>query len=205
MSKASNYRAALRDGDTDVFRAWRTRHGLSLTAAAEALSLSRRMVAYYCSGDKPVPRNILLACKGWEVTHGARDQASGRANAPRMRHGPDSHDVAEQSKLLAHRYYAQRIREAPSLLAKARDDIKEAVQGGDATIGQGLWNQVLSLELEAVLGIMLEESERGRLMRSSSPFSRIIGVHDPKARSELWQQAKRELSARRTSNAASLP
>jgi hypothetical protein len=25
------------------------------------------MVAYYSNGEKPVPRPILLACKGWEV------------------------------------------------------------------------------------------------------------------------------------------
>ncbi len=39
--------------------------------SAEALGLSRRMVAYYSNGEKPVPRPILLACKGWEVEHAA--------------------------------------------------------------------------------------------------------------------------------------
>jgi hypothetical protein len=200
MSNARNLHATTPERGTQAFQAWRARHRLSLSAAAEALSLSRRMVAYYCSGDKPVPRHILLACTGWEVI-----QAGESANAPRTLEPPDSHEVAERSKLLAHRYYAQRIREMPELLVKARDDIKKAVQSGVATIGQQLWDQMLSLELEAVLDIMLEDSERGRLMRSNSPFSRIIGIHDPKARSELWRQAKRELSARRTSNAASLP
>lgn len=55
--------------DTRTFLEWRLRHGLSLTKAAEALGLSRRMVAYYSNGEKPVPRPILLACKGWEVEH----------------------------------------------------------------------------------------------------------------------------------------
>ena len=36
-----------RDLDTLEFIRWRWRHGLSLTAAAEALGLSRRQVAYY--------------------------------------------------------------------------------------------------------------------------------------------------------------
>ncbi|MBS0472205.1 MAG: DUF2442 domain-containing protein [Proteobacteria bacterium] len=57
--------------DTSAFLEWRLRHGLSLTKAAEALGLSRRMVAYYSNGDKPVPRAILLACKGWEVSPAA--------------------------------------------------------------------------------------------------------------------------------------
>ncbi|MGB8363364.1 MAG: DUF2442 domain-containing protein [Rhizomicrobium sp.] len=55
--------------DTRAFLEWRLKHGLSLTKAAEALGLSRRMVAYYSNGEKPVPRPILLACKGWEVEH----------------------------------------------------------------------------------------------------------------------------------------
>ncbi|HEY8695995.1 MAG TPA: DUF2442 domain-containing protein [Rhizomicrobium sp.] len=57
--------------DARGFLEWRMRHGLSLTKAAEALGLSRRMVAYYSNGEKPVPRPILLACKGWEAEQAA--------------------------------------------------------------------------------------------------------------------------------------
>jgi hypothetical protein len=55
--------------DTVEFLRWRWRHGLSLSQAAEALDLSRRQVAYYASGGRPVPRYVLLALKGWEVEH----------------------------------------------------------------------------------------------------------------------------------------
>jgi hypothetical protein len=58
---------ALGRKDTQAFLEWRLRHGLSLSKAAEALGMSRRMVAYYSNGERPVPRAILLACKGWEV------------------------------------------------------------------------------------------------------------------------------------------
>ncbi|MOA41208.1 hypothetical protein D3C78_1631490 [compost metagenome] len=44
-----------------------TRHKLNLDQAAEALGLSRRMLAYYRSGAKPVPRTVALALLGWEV------------------------------------------------------------------------------------------------------------------------------------------
>jgi hypothetical protein len=53
--------------DAAEFIRWRWKHGLSLTAAAEGLGISRRSVAYYASGEEPVPHYILLACKGWEV------------------------------------------------------------------------------------------------------------------------------------------
>lgn len=46
---------------------WMARHKLSLEGAAEALGLSRRMLAYYRSGAKPVPRTVALALLGWEV------------------------------------------------------------------------------------------------------------------------------------------
>jgi len=46
---------------------WMTRHDLTLDAAAAAIGVSRRMLAHYRSGQKPVPRMVGLACLGWEV------------------------------------------------------------------------------------------------------------------------------------------
>ena len=57
-------------GDVRAFIEWRMRHGLSPSKAAEALGVSRRMVAYYSNGEKNVPKAILLACRGWEVSEG---------------------------------------------------------------------------------------------------------------------------------------
>ena len=45
---------------------WMARNDLTLDAAAVALGVSRRMLAYYRSGSKPVPRTVALACLGWE-------------------------------------------------------------------------------------------------------------------------------------------
>jgi predicted transcriptional regulator len=39
-----------------MFDEWMHRNGLSLTTAAEALGLSRRMVSYYRTAQKPIPR-----------------------------------------------------------------------------------------------------------------------------------------------------
>ena len=46
---------------------WRVRNGLSLTEAAAALGMTTRTVSAYGSGERPVPRYIVLACKGWEA------------------------------------------------------------------------------------------------------------------------------------------
>lgn len=51
------------------FDQWIIRNGLSLSKAAETLGLSRRMVAHYRSGSKPIPKIVGFACKGWEFEH----------------------------------------------------------------------------------------------------------------------------------------
>lgn len=57
---------------TGQFNAWMQRHGLSLSAAARALHLTRRTIIYYSTGAKPIPAYIGLACRGWEATHRQR-------------------------------------------------------------------------------------------------------------------------------------
>jgi len=51
-----------------MFDTWMHRNGLSLNTAADALGISRRMVSYYRTAQKAIPRAIWLACLGWEAT-----------------------------------------------------------------------------------------------------------------------------------------
>ena len=46
---------------------WMAKNKLTLDAAARAIGVSRRMLAYYKSGQNPVPRTVALACIGWEA------------------------------------------------------------------------------------------------------------------------------------------
>jgi len=45
----------------EAFKNWRVRKAYTLDSAARALGLSRRMVAYYEQGKKPIPRVVALA------------------------------------------------------------------------------------------------------------------------------------------------
>ncbi|MFL6846132.1 MAG: helix-turn-helix domain-containing protein [Allosphingosinicella sp.] len=54
-----------------AFRAWMERHGLTLDSAGEALGLSRRTVAYYLSGEQPVPKTVMLATEGFDKRRAA--------------------------------------------------------------------------------------------------------------------------------------
>jgi hypothetical protein len=55
----------------DAFRAWLTRHSFTLDRAAEALGLSRRTIAYYLSGEQPVPKTVMLATEGYDARRAA--------------------------------------------------------------------------------------------------------------------------------------
>jgi DNA-binding transcriptional regulator YiaG len=47
----------------NAFRHWRERKAYTLDTAARALGVSRRMVAYYEQGAKPIPRVVALATR----------------------------------------------------------------------------------------------------------------------------------------------
>lgn len=60
---------------------WMAHHGMSLDAGAEALGISRRMLAYYRSGQKQIPRPIGLAMVGWNVVQARGTEAVLHYNA----------------------------------------------------------------------------------------------------------------------------
>jgi hypothetical protein len=51
----------------DAFRRWRERKANTLVEAARALGLSRRMVAYYEKGDRPIPPVVALATRALDM------------------------------------------------------------------------------------------------------------------------------------------
>ena len=54
-----------------AFRGWMEGHSMTLDRAAEALGLSRRTVAYYLSGEQPVPKTVMLATEGYDKRQAA--------------------------------------------------------------------------------------------------------------------------------------
>ena len=65
-ASALGRRAGRRGHAAAAFRAWMEGRGLTLDRAAEALGLSRRTVAYYLSGEQPVPKTVMLATEGYD-------------------------------------------------------------------------------------------------------------------------------------------
>ncbi len=46
---------------------WMHECGLTQQQAADALGISRRMLSYYLSGSRLIPKTVWLACKGWQA------------------------------------------------------------------------------------------------------------------------------------------
>ncbi len=65
--------ASQRPMAADDFRRWLERHGFTLDVAAGVLGISRRQVAYYASGEKPVDRTVALACRGYDAVSAAAE------------------------------------------------------------------------------------------------------------------------------------
>ena len=66
---------------------WMAKHGMTLDRAAQELGLSRRMLAYYRSGERPVPRTVALAMKGWDALYAGKSKAKeGAGLKPLKRH-----------------------------------------------------------------------------------------------------------------------
>jgi len=71
MSNDTLWRLAQEQADVtmtaEAFRRWRERRAFTLDTAARALGISRRMVAYYEKGERPIPRVVALATRALEA------------------------------------------------------------------------------------------------------------------------------------------
>lgn len=106
----------------------------------------------------------------------------------------NAHHIAERTRLLSHEAYAALIDVDGSLVDQARSAIEAAIGRDGGTTGQRLWRLILCRSWSEIRTRMLEDSPEGRLLRSNSPFSTLIGIRDPDERTKLWRQAKRDLS-----------
>lgn len=59
---------------------WLHDNQLTQTQGAQAIGVSRRMLSYYLSGAKPIPKTVWLACIGWI----AQDKAALKPNDERF-------------------------------------------------------------------------------------------------------------------------
>ena len=62
-------REQMGEASHEMFYGWMLKNGLTMESAAQALGMSRRMISYYRSGSRQIPKHVWLACIGYEHTH----------------------------------------------------------------------------------------------------------------------------------------
>ena len=112
----------------------------------------------------------------------------------------NGHDITEQTRLLSHQHYAVVIDRDPELIGRAASLLAEHISAHGGTGGQRLSALILGRPWDEARKRMLGDGAEGRLLRSNSPFSTLIGIPDPKERKRLWRQARRDLMDRMSSS-----
>lgn len=111
-----------------------------------------------------------------------------------------SHEVAERARLISHRIYADKVDLDTTIIGHARQFLDSGILANGGTTGQQLWQLILRRPWPQVRERMLRDDAEGRLLRSNSPFSHLIGIEDESLRRRIWQTAKAELCSKATSS-----
>lgn len=100
----------------------------------------------------------------------------------------DLHRLGEARSLELHRRIAERLRQDPSLVERARarvrrwrDDASVSVPYVDG------WARVLELPLDGLCAVLVDEGEHARALRQVTPFA---GVIDPRTRWRIWREVR---------------
>jgi hypothetical protein len=86
------------------------------------------------------------------------------------------HELLERKSLVHHRLIAQKIRESPALLGKARENVARLTETVSPASRPYLqeWLRLLDQGMEAALAVAIEDSERAAALRQSSPFTALL-------------------------------
>ena len=103
----------------------------------------------------------------------------------------DRYALAEARSLALHRLVAERLRQEPSLVERARSRVRGWLDDGSVGhIYAESWREALEGPLERLLALLVDPGQRARDLRQASPFA---GFLDPRARWEAWRRVRRPL------------
>jgi hypothetical protein len=98
-----------------------------------------------------------------------------RATISLMGSFSSDHRRLEERSLALHQLIAQKVRTAPALLDKARDNLRRWQQKNanpSPTLAE--WEQIISSPVDQIVAFLQERSEMATRLRQSSPFCGIL-------------------------------
>ena len=98
------------------------------------------------------------------------------------------HAVAEDTSLELHRAVAERLRQDPALVERARARVLGWLSDGSVArpYAEG-WQAILAGPVEDIASFLTDSGERARQLRQTSPFA---GFLDPRTRWTIWRRLR---------------
>ena len=105
-----------------------------------------------------------------------------------------SHRLAEERSLALHRAIADRVRDDPTILERARERVARWLETGHvARYWAEEWHAVLARSTDEICAWLVDGSDHARAMRQVTPFA---GVIDARTRWRIWREVREALEER---------
>ncbi len=100
----------------------------------------------------------------------------------------DLHRLAEERSVAYHRVIAERLRQRPEVLDRARQRVAGWLSAkAEAPFYALRWSEVLAKDPSSIAAFLVERSELADELRQSSPFA---GALSPQERWQIWRETR---------------
>ena len=100
----------------------------------------------------------------------------------------DPHRLAEERSVAYHRAIAERLRDQPEVLEKARRRVETWLEArSEAPFYARKWAEILAGDVSSIAAFLVERSEFADELRQSSPFA---GTLRPQERWRIWRETR---------------
>jgi hypothetical protein len=104
----------------------------------------------------------------------------------------DLHRLAEERSVAYHRAIAERLRERPEILLKARQRVQDwLTSSANPPFTAVKWAAILASDMSSIQAFLVERSELADELRHSSPFA---GAVSPQERWRIWRETRDRFS-----------
>lgn len=100
----------------------------------------------------------------------------------------DRHRLAEETSIRLHAEVAKRLREDPSVLARAKERVRGWLSSGDVAEPYArAWAEALEGPIDDLCRLLVDEAESARALRQVTPFA---GALAPQERWRIWRAVR---------------
>jgi hypothetical protein len=100
----------------------------------------------------------------------------------------DLHQLGQERSIAYHRVIADRLRQQPEILEKARKRVQGwLVSSANPQFHARKWAEILEGDISSIAAFLVERSELAYELRQSTPFA---GALKPQERWKIWRETR---------------